>query len=74
MHFYIRIEVRMITTSAAKKIEQKIIEYGQDWYSVQARKAFVEILFSEINKAAIDKKKADTLRYLALKLANFTDR
>jgi len=67
------VRIRMITTSAAKKISQKIVGYGQDWYSVQARKRLVEILLSSVNKATTDKKEADVLGYLSLKLANFAD-
>jgi hypothetical protein len=76
MHLYIRKEVRirMITTSAAKKISQKIVGYGQDWYSVQARKKLVEILLSSVNKTTTNKEEADILGYLTLKLASFVVR
>jgi hypothetical protein len=64
----------MLTTSAAKKIALKVVGFGQDWYSVQARKVLVEILLSGINKSVIGKEEADVLGYLSLKLASFADR
>jgi len=64
----------MLTVSAAKKIALEIVGYGQDWYSVHARKVLVEILLSGINKPVIGKEEADILGYLTLKLASFADR
>jgi len=64
----------MLTVSAAKKIAFKIIGYGEDWYSVQARKMLVEILLSGVNKPSVSKEEADIFGYLSLKLADFAER
>jgi len=64
----------MITTTTAKKIAGKIIGYGMDEMSEDARKYMMEILLTGVNAAPLSTYESQILDLIAEKLTTFADR